>query len=324
MTDRLEAVSVIYFVIALCALAALALIAVYMVYRRVFRSPQRGQEVVRRIPNGPQYAPYADQMYRMIDWLIARPSEDVSIVSRDGLKLAARLYPAPEGAPVAICFHGYRAPAQRDFCGGARALIESGYRVLLVDERAHGRSEGRALTMGVREKYDCADWAKWAAGRFGADTPITLYGISMGAATVLMAAGLDLPKNVRLIVADCPYTTPKAIIRKVIGDLGMPAGLLYPLVAAAARLFAGFDLSDEGALGAVRRARVPIVLLHGEDDRFVPCEMSRELARANEAMVSLYTFPGAAHGMSYMSDPARYLGALAAHGVKLTQPKAPD
>lgn len=149
----------------------------------------------------------------MIRDTLSIPYEDVFITSFDGLRLHAKFYAASERkAPVQIMFHGYKSSAERDFCGGLREGIDGGFNVLLVDQRAHGESEGKYLTFGVNERFDCLSWASYAAERFGNDVKIYLYGISMGAATVLMASALPLPKSVSGIVADCGYTSPKDII----------------------------------------------------------------------------------------------------------------
>ena len=124
--------------------------------------------------------------------------------------------------------------------------------------------------------------------------------------TVLMASGLPLPANVKGIVADCPYTSPKEIIMKVCRDMKLPARPLWPLVWLAARLFARFDPNAADAARAVTRTPVPVLLIHGEDDRFVPAYMSEPMAAANPARVTRATFPGTGHGLSYLEDTPRY------------------
>ena len=147
--------------------------------------------------------------------------------------------------------------------------------MILVDERGHGRSEGRVLSFGIKEQYDCLEWTKYATERFGEDTKIVLGGISMGAAIVLLAAGLDLPNTVKGILADCGYTSPKEIVQKVSGDRGLPVKVMYPLARLGAKLFGHFDLEDGDTEEALRKCKVPVLFIHGEDDRLVPCEMSR-------------------------------------------------
>ena len=140
---------------------------------------------------------------------------------------------------------------------------------------------------------------------------IVISGVSMGATTVLMAAGLGLPENVIGIIADCPYSSPKEIIMKVCSDMKLPARLMYPFVRLGAKLYGHFDLEAADAAEAVCHAKVPILLIHGEDDRFVPCSMSQKIfERFKEANpdgnMLLETFPGAGHGISFMEDEVRY------------------
>lgn len=285
--------------------AGLTLAGAYGFYRYIFYSPVGKQNDDRALPL-PSKSEEADRRaLELIDALNARPYERVSITSFDGLRLNGRYYHVREGAPLFIMCHGYRGTPSRDFSGGADICFASGRNVLLIEERAHCGSEGHTISFGINERRDCADWCRWAAERFG--VPIILVGISMGAATVLMASALDLPENVRGIIADCPYTSPQAIIRKVGAAQGIPVSLALPLAKLGARIFGGFSLDTPAdAAEAVRHARIPILLLHGDADDFVPCDMSREIAAANPALIEFHTFPGAWHGASYLADTGRY------------------
>lgn len=234
------------------------------------------------------------------------PYEEVVITSRDGLKLYGRYYCVCEGGPLEILCHGYKGNAIRDFCGGWKIAKEAGHNVLLIDERCHGKSEGHTITFGIQERYDCLAWIQYAAERFG-NIPIYLYGVSMGAATVLMTAGLELPENVKGIVADCPYDAPSNIIKKVLGtDMGMPAGVVYPLIKFGARLYGRFDLEADSPAETVKRANVPILLIHGDDDRFVPYEMSCNICAAAPQKIQFHTIHGSGHALNYASAPEEY------------------
>ena len=135
--------------------------------------------------------------------------------------------------------------------------------------------------------------------------------MSMGAAAVLMAAGPELPKNVAGIVADCGYSAPSAILKSVIRSAHLPVFPVYALQRLGCRLFGGFDPEEASAAGALARCDTPVLFLHGEDDRFVPCAMGREnYACCRAADKTLLTFPAAGHGMSYMADRERYLAAV--------------
>jgi len=170
-------------------------------------------------------------MTALVDELLGTPCELVSITSRDGLKLTGRLYRFSDDARVEILFHGWRSSGIRDSSGGAKIARDLGYNLLIVDQRAHGDSDGNTITFGIKEKYDCVDWVRFVIGIFGEDVKILLGGVSMGAATVLMAAGLDeLPHQVKAITADCGYSSPEAIIRKVCRDRGIPDAVGYAQV----------------------------------------------------------------------------------------------
>ena len=188
--------------------------------------------------------------------------------------------------------------------GAMRISRMLGHNVLMVDQRAHGKSRGHTITFGIRERRDCLSWVQYARQRFGSDVRIMLYGVSMGGATVLMAADQDFGGNVRGIIADCPYDSPEAIIRKVCRDMRLPERLAWPLIVLAARMLGRFDIREISASEAVCRSSLPILILHGEDDSFVPCEMSECIAKFGS--ISRHTFPGAAHGMSYLKDTERY------------------
>lgn len=295
----------ILFIIVL-ALAAVVLIAAYCCYRMVFYSPVKGQNDLHRIPPGEQYAQKKEHMIELIDALATRPFERVSVTSYDGLRLNARYYHAAEGAPLAICFHGYRGSSIRDFCGGAKFCMALGQNVLLVDQRAQGESEGHTMTFGIKEKYDCLSWVDYAVKRCGGDVRIFLYGISMGAATVLLSAGEGLPPAVKGIIADSPYSSAAAIIKKVCLEMRLPPAVVYPFIGLGARLFGRFSLAAGDVSAAVSRSAVPLLIIHGEDDRFVPCEMSRGLKAAYLEKIRLETFPDAGHGISYLTDKERY------------------
>ena len=279
---------------------------VYAVYRIAFYSPRGNQNDIHNLPPGEQYNREADRTWAMVNELAVVPYEEVSIVSHDGLRLKGMYYHTNDGAPLDIGFHGYRSTAVRDFCGGAIMSMEEGHNVLLVKQRGCCDSEGHTITFGVKEQQDCLSWINYAIERFGKETQIALYGISMGAATVLCASGLELPDNVKGVIADSPFSTPIDIIETVAVDMGIPRIVIKPLASAAARIFGGFDIYGASAVEAVKKAKVPILIIHGEDDRFVPCEMGRAIHRACPDGAELVTFPDAGHAISYLADEPRY------------------
>lgn len=285
-------------------------------YRQVFLCPKKRPEQVK-FPSGSQYQPYKTQAEELIARIKELPYEEVSIYSQDGLKLYGKYYEQKPGAPLEILFHGYHGAAERDFCGGFWLAREAGHNILLVDERGHGKSEGRVLSFGIKERYDCLEWTKYATERFDADTRIVLGGISMGAAIVLLASGLDLPDTVKGILADCGYTSPKEIVQKVSRDQGLPVKIMYPLARLGAKVFGHFDLEDGDAEEALRKCKVPVLFIHGEDDHLVPCEMSYRNYEACASDKMIFTVPGAGHTLSYMVDYEGYRKAVATFMKKI-------
>mgnify|MGYP003287919114 CR=1 FL=1 len=276
-------------------------------YRMAFYSLNEKEQDLYTIPPGKQYEAVADQILELIHEVDQLSYELVSITARDGLHLVGRYYHFKDNAPVQILFHGYRSNGRREFSGNNRIAAELGFNAIVVDERAHGKSGGHTITFGIKERYDCLAWAQYAAQRFGPDIPIILTGVSMGAATVLMASSLPLPKNVAAIIADCPYSSPGEIIRKVSTDVKLPPTLAYPFVVIGALVFGRFKLWETSPVEAVRRTRIPILLIHGDDDRFVPCEMSSKIYAACTSAAELVIFPGAGHALSYFTDTELYL-----------------
>ncbi len=279
----------------------------YYAYRRAFHSKSKNPAQYKlQIPEGEIYQKEYDRVISLIHELDEIDYEKVYITARDGTSLAARYYHTTDGAPVHIEFHGYRSGAVRDFSGGNKLARDLGHNTLLVDQRAHGESGGKSIAFGIKERFDCLDWINYTIDRFGKDVKIILSGISMGAATVLMSSELELPENVVGIIADCPYSSPKEIIKQECAKMKLPPQLAYPFVRLGAIIFGRFDPSSATAKDAVTKSKTPILLIHGEDDGFVPCEMSRKIYDACVSDKTLVTFPLAGHGTSYIVDRATY------------------
>ena len=294
--------------------AVLLLMAVlYACFRLVFYVPQKTKDHRPEfdIPPGEIYEPFRDQMISWIREVRALPQEDVTVRTFDGLTLHGKYYEFEPGAPIELMFHGYRGNAQRDLCGGVQRCFALGRSALVVDQRASADSEGHVITMGIKEHRDCLAWVDFMIDHFGPDVKIVLTGISMGAATVLMAAGSELPAQVVGVLADCGYTSPKEIICKVIRQIHMPVPVLYPLIRWGGKLFGGFDLEEYSPLEALETCKLPVIFFHGEDDDYVPCDMSRVNYEACKTPKMLVTIPDAGHGLSYPVAPELYLEELA-------------
>ena len=282
----------------------------YICYRMAF--------YVRRLPNddkictpdGAIYDPFRDDMIRWIKEVRQMKAEDFYIRSDDGLHLHGRFYEYAPGAPIELMFHGYRGSAERDLSGGVQRCFLLGRSAFLVDQRCSNESDGHVITFGIKEHKDCLRWIDFVIDHFGPDVKIILTGISMGASTVLMAAGHKLPENVVGVLADCGFNSAKDIMFSVIRSMGLPPALCYPFVKLGARIFAGFDLEEYSAQDAMKLCEVPLIFFHGLDDDFVPCWMSEKCYDSCTVKKKLVLIPGAGHGLSYPVAPERYLSAL--------------
>lgn len=295
-------------------LALAVLVTAYICYRRMFYSPPRHMpgEGEYQIPDGEIYEVFREDMIAWTKMIRAYPYREYSIQSFDGLTLRAKLFELTPGAPIELMFHGYKGNAERDLNGGVERCFKLGHSALLIDHRGAGYSDGHIITFGILEKRDCLAWIDFAVKEFGEDSRLILTGISMGAATVMMAAGRPLPPQVQYVLADCGYTSPKEIISKVMKEMKLPPVLLYPCATLGARLFGHFDLNEDSPLEAMGRCTVPVVFAHGDTDDFVPYDMS---VRLHEACVSpkkkLVTIHGAGHGLAFPVGREEYVEALA-------------
>ncbi len=289
----------------------LVLLLSYYAYRQAFCSKAKNPtEYKVRLPEGDIYQQEYDRAISFIKVLNEIEYEKIKIKAHDGKLLAARYYHTADGAPVHIEFHGYRSRATTDFCGINTLIRDLGHNAILVDQRAHGESEGKTISFGIKERLDCLDWINYVIDRFGEDVKIVLSGLSMGAATVLMASELDLPRNVVGIMADCPYSSPEEIIKQECAKMKLPPKLAYPFVRLGAIIFGKFDPSSATAKNAVSKSKKPILIIHGENDDFVPCQMSREIYDACSSDKTLITIPKATHGISYIIDRPAYEKAV--------------
>ncbi|MBE6659845.1 MAG: alpha/beta hydrolase [Ruminococcaceae bacterium] len=298
--------------IVLAALIVLVLLAALVCFIMVFYSGKRkvlGPDEYE-IPPGKIYEAFREDMIGWTKQIREMPHEDIEIKSYDGLTLRGTYYECAPDATVELLFHGYRGNAERDLCGGIERCFALGRSAIIIDQRAGGKSDGHVITFGIRERYDCLSWIDYATKRFGKDRKIVIGGVSMGAATVMLAAGEELPENVVCVMADCGYTSAKDIIKKVVKDLKLPLFPIYPLIRLGGRLYGGFDVEETSPMEAVQKARVPIVFIHGDTDAFVPYDMSVKLHEACVSQKKMVTIKGAGHGLAFPVDRAGYVQGL--------------
>ena len=295
------------FLYILLAALVLVLATSLICFLKIFYTSRREKWPEYPVPAGEIYEPHHEQMIEWIKYARALPHKEVSIQSFDGLTLRGTYFEFEKGLPIDILFHGYHGCAEQDLSGGVYRCQRLGHNVLIVDHRAAGKSEGHVVTFGINESRDALAWINYVIGNIDPNAKILLGGISMGAATVMMASAMELPQNVVGTVADCGYTSAKEIIKKVIRDMHLPDNLLYPFVRLGAILFGGFDPDSNSPIVSMPNCRVPVIFFHGDTDAFVPMWMSEENHAACSAPKHFVITPGAGHGLCFPVDIDTYV-----------------
>lgn len=239
-------------------------------------------------------------------WLKENHAADITTISKDGLKLHAYWIPAENARGTVLLAHGYRSSMLLDFGAAFEVYHDLGMNILVPDQRAHGKSQGSFITFGVKESQDMLCWICYHNSNFG-ELPLILSGMSMGASTVLYLADEELPANVKGIIADCGFTSPRDILASVFKDVThLPAGPSLVVADLCARLFAGFGLNQKDTRRSLANSKLPILLIHGVEDGFVPCAMSEQAYAACTGPKQLLLVEGADHGVSFLQAPDRY------------------
>ncbi len=273
----------------------------------------------REIPNGihigknkltgsPRSSEFLEEAAKATERLESSNCETVEITSHDGIRLVGHWYPCNNPKRIIIAMHGWRASWSQNFGQIADFWHDSDCSVLYAEQRGQGSSGGDYMGFGLLERYDCLDWIHWINMQTDCKLPIYLGGVSMGATTVLMTAGLDLPDNVHGIVADCGFTSPHAIWKHVMkNNLHIPYSGIHAAVASEiCRKKMNIGTKDYSSTDAMRMCKVPVLFIHGTEDHFVPIEMTFENYKACTAPKRLFVVPGAEHGMSYYTNKTAY------------------
>lgn len=246
-------------------------------------------------------------------WMNEHPERtDWFEMSEDDLRIHANFIssPNPDGDHrYAICVHGYSDTSESV---GQYAQVyrdKYGMNVLMPDLRGHGRSEGTYVGYGYHDRLDMIVWIDRILRR-DPKAMIILHGISMGAATVMMTTGEQLPSNVKACIEDAGYSTALEEFAQVYNSLEekppVSADVLLPLLRGIARFRAGYDLGKASPYEAVQRSKTPTLFIHGEEDSFIPCWMMNKLFEAAACEKMSMLVPGAEHVMSVVADPEGY------------------
>lgn len=233
--------------------------------------------------------------------------ERVIITGKDGVKLIGHFFPAENGDRIIIAFHGWRSSWNNDYGLISEFWHNNNCHVLYVEQRGQNESEGEYIGFGLTERYDCVEWVNWAICRCGKEVPLYLAGVSMGAATVLMAADLSFGKRISGIMADCGFTSPKEIWKYVANNnLHMSYRLRSVIADEICKRKINMKSDEYSTIEALKHTDIPVLFVHGSDDKFVPVEMTYENYKACKSEKRLLIVPGADHAMSYYTDKERY------------------
>ncbi len=239
-------------------------------------------------------------------------TQTVETESYDGLHLVGHLRGCDDPKRIIIAMHGWRSTWSRDFGIIADFWQDNNCIVLFAEERAQGNSEGEYMSFGLKERYDCLAWINKVNEIYNEELPIYLGGVSMGATTVLMTAGFELPENVKGVVADCGFTSPDDIWKYVVRKgFHLPYGRVQSSFAdKISKNKSGVGAKAYSTTEALKSCRVPILFIHGTDDSFVPVSMTYKNYKACTSPKHLLIVPGAEHGMSYIENKDGYESAI--------------
>lgn len=268
---------------------------------------------VLNINMGTDWEQYEPLVKEKIQWLIEQQPETHYIITSDKLKLTGKFLPAavPTHKTV-IAVHGYRSRGIYEFSAIVDMYHTHGYNVLLLDNRAHGESEGRYAGFGILDRYDLLQWIRYVLANIDPLAEIYLHGVSMGGATVLMVSEFRLPENVKAIIADCAYTDVWEILNHVFKrKYHMPMAPVMEIANLICKRKAGYSFKNISTVDALTNNSLPVLFIHGSEDDFVPVEMSRV---NYDACVSekkeLVIVDNANHAESFYRNPELYEKAV--------------
>ncbi|SES67559.1 hypothetical protein SAMN05216389_101363 [Oceanobacillus limi] len=246
------------------------------------------------------------------EWVKNQDFEELELNSFDDLTLKGYLLEAEEPTnKLVVMAHGYLGNASQMGLYGQYYYEELGYSFFTADARGHGNSDGDYYGFGWHDRLDYVDWINKLIDKLGEDTEIVLHGLSMGAATVLMTSGEELPDNVKVVIADSPFTSVKELFAyQMTRMFHLPSFPVLDTTSLVSKAKAGYSFTEASALVQVKKAEVPILYIHGNADTFVPTEMTHELYDHTSSEAEMITIDGANHGEGFVTQKEKYIRTL--------------
>lgn len=241
-------------------------------------------------------------------WTREQNFKKLELITADGIQLEGNYLEAKEPTSKLVIFaHGYSGNSFDMGIFSEFYYEELGYNLFIPDLRGHGNSEGDYIGFGWPDRLDLIEWIDLLVADEKMETDIYLHGLSMGAATVLMMSGEDLPHQVKGIVADSPYTSVYDLFAYQLKRMyHLPAAMILPAMSVVTKVRADYSLTEASALEQVKQAQVPILYIHGAADTFVPYEMSETLSEQTNSEHELVLFSDANHGESIVLHEEKY------------------
>lgn len=243
-------------------------------------------------------------------WIETVKREKIYADTIDGYRLVAEEFPERTSETWVLLLHGYTG-WKEEMYQFAYWYQKQGYAVLVPDLRCQGESEGDFIGMGWTDHYDCQLWIEHILEE-SPNAKIVLHGQSMGAATALIMAGSpEASDHIKAVVSDSAYTTAYEMFGDKITEwFHLPAVLFVDSACVMLRLRGGYDLRDASPLRAVEGSRVPILFIHGDEDKMIDVNMSYELYDAAVCEKELFIVEGAGHAQAQDKDPEAYYGRI--------------
>lgn len=295
-------VDMVLFII-LGAVLVLFFVAVIVFFFYTFVRKENESRVIFKNGDEAYFGEFYNAVFKGASYIMSRTYEEHRVKSFDGLTLYGRYLKNGDSKKTIMLFHGYRSCGEKDFSGAFKFFVDSGYNILLVDQRCHENSEGKIISFGVNESRDVITWLDYVIKTYGNDKEIFIEGLSMGAATVLFSTRFKMPDNVKGIIADCGFNSPEKIIRKVAKqNFKINGFILMPVLNILCKAFGRFSVYEVSSEKALKNFDRPVLFIHGTGDDFVPYEMTVSGYEAANEPKFICLVDGAMHGMSYLLD----------------------
>ena len=243
-------------------------------------------------------------------WTKTIENKKVEVTAKDGIILRGTEYITDQQSKKwVIVLHGYHSNPDSVLSIGMH-FSKEGYNVLIPSMRASNESEGKYIGMGWLDKDDLKCWINLIIEQNN-DAKIVLHGSSMGAATVLMASGDELPNNVKAIIEDSGYTSVWDIFAseaKV--RFNLPTFPVLDMFELVANVRSKYDIKEASAIEQVKKSSIPILFIHGDNDDFVPEYMCEQLYEAANCKKDKLIIQNAGHTESKYRELDKYYSKI--------------